>query len=129
MPTFKNNSPHKIPTGYGLREIVIQVKFLDPNEKEVSTRRYTLSAIWKDKRGEVTVPYLATELASDTRLDGKSSKTYSFDIPKGAKYAKYVIYYNLVNEKMAKAMGVSDPFFLRKYIFTESRVVFDLVRE
>jgi len=127
--TMKNNSPHKIPTGFGLREIVIEVKFLNQNNEEIEKKNIVLGTNWKDKSGKLTIPYLATSLASDTRLDGRSSKTYSFDIPKGAKYAKYSIYYKLVSDKMAKEMGVSDPFFLRKYIFTESRVVFDLVRK
>ncbi len=125
----KNNSPHKIPTGYGLREIVIEVKFLDSNEKLIEEKRVTLGSAWKDQNGKNTIPYLATTLASDTRLDGMSSKTYSFEIPKGAKYAKYEIYYKLVNDEFAKAMGVSDAFFLKKYIFTEARVVFDLVKK
>ncbi|MEA3456459.1 MAG: multiheme c-type cytochrome [Campylobacterota bacterium] len=125
---LKNNSPHKIPTGFGLREIVIEVKFLTPDNAEIEEKSMVLGANWKGKDGKLTIPYLATTLASDTRLDGRSSKTYSFDIPKGSKYAKYSIYYKLVGDKMAKEMGVSDPFFLRKYIFTESRVVFDLVK-
>lgn len=127
--TLENNSPHKIPTGFGLREIVIEVKFLNTNNEEIEEKSITLGTTWKDKSGKLTIPYLATALASDTRLDGRSSKTYSFDIPKGAKYAKYSIYYKLVGDKMGKEMGVSDPFFLRKYIFTESRVVFDLVKK
>lgn len=126
--TLKNNAPHKIPTGFGMREIVIEVKFLNPDNKEIAKKSFALGAKWKDKKGELTIPYLATSLASDTRLDGKSSKSYSFDIAKGAKYAKYTIYYKLIDDEMAEKMGISDEFFLRDYIFTESRVVFDLVR-
>ncbi len=126
--TLKNNSPHSIPTGYGLREIVIEVQFLDANEKVLGKEQQKLSSTWKDKEGKETVPYLATALASDTRVAPKSSKTYSFAIPKGSKYGKYSIYYNLVSEKFAKEMSITDSFFLKKYIFTESRVVFDLVK-
>lgn len=126
--TLKNNSPHSIPTGFGLREIVIDVEFLDINDKVLGQQQQKLTAIWNDESGKETVPYLATVLEKDTRLAAKSSKVYDFKIPKGAKYGKYSIYYNMVGEKMAKEMKVSDQFFLKKYIFTESRVVFDLVK-
>jgi hypothetical protein len=126
--TIKNNSPHKIPTGFGLREIVIDVQFLDPDNQVIGTRVKKISAIWKDEESKVTLPYLATSLAEDNRIEAMSSKTWHFMIPKGAKYAKYSIYYKLVGDKMAKEMGVSDKFFLKKYIFTEGRVVFDLVK-
>ena len=119
---IKNNSPHKIPTGYGLREIILKVTYLDKNDKEVGKKRYVLGAQWKDKKGNATIPHLAESILKDTRLEGKSSKNYKFPMPKEAVYAKYSFSYRLINEEMAKEIGVSDPFFLKEYIFSEQRM-------
>lgn len=117
-----NNSPHKIPTGYGLREIMLKVTYLDKNDKVIGKKRYTMSAEWADESGKRTTPHLAHKIVKDTRLEGKSSKNYKFPIPKGAVYAKYSFSYRLISKEMAKKIGVTDPFFLKEYTFTQNRV-------
>ena len=119
---IKNNTPHKIPTGYGLREIILKVTYLDKNDKEVGKKRYVLGAKWKDKKGNSTIPHLAESMVKDTRLEGKSSKNYKFPIPKDAVYAKYSFSYRLISEEMGKALDVTDQFFLKEYTFSEQRV-------
>jgi hypothetical protein len=65
---------------------------------------------------------MATMKVEDTRLEGKKSKEYTFDIPKGANYAKYTFSYRLIDEHMAKKIGITDEFFLKEYTFSEQRV-------
>ena len=120
--TLKNESPHMIPTGYGLREIILKVTFLDKKDKVLSTKKYILGTKWKDKRGEMTIPHLAVSKTKDTRQKGKSSSNYAFPIPKDAQYAKYSFSYRLIGEDLAKKIGISDEFFLREYTFLEKRV-------
>ncbi len=124
---IKNNTPHKIPTGYGLREITLKVVYLDKNNKELEEEQYILGAKWKDENGKTTIPHLAESILKDTRLEGKSSKSYIFSIPKGAVYAKYIFSYRLIGEEMAKEIGVTDPFFLKEYIFAEKRVTLSVL--
>ncbi|MBD3789024.1 MAG: hypothetical protein IE885_01440 [Campylobacterales bacterium] len=118
----KNNTPHKIPTGYGLREIILTVKFFNNEDKELGKEQQILAVKWKDAAGEETIPHLAKSIARDTRLDGKASKDYAFTIPQGATYAKYTFSYRLISEDMAKKIGVTDNFFLKEYTFSETRV-------
>jgi len=120
--SLTNNAPHRIPTGYGLREIILKVVYLDKNDKEVGTKSYVLGAKWQDEKGNWTIPHLAKKIVRDTRLDGKSTYAYKFAIPKNAVYAKYSFSYRLISEGLAKEIGVSDPFFLREYTFLEQRV-------
>ena len=117
-----NRAPHKIPTGYGLREIILKVTFLDKNEKVLAKKRYVLGTKWADEKGKPTIPHLAKKVVKDTRMDGKSTNAYKFPIPQDAVYAKYSFSYRLVPEDLAKELGVTDPFFLREYVFTEQRV-------
>jgi len=120
--TLNNHAPHKVPTGYGLREVILKVTFLDKDDKVLSKESYILGAEWVDEKGERTIPHLAKRIAKDTRMKGKSLNAYKFSVPKNAVYAKYSFSYRLISEGMAKEIGVSDPFFLREYTFFEQRV-------
>jgi hypothetical protein len=117
-----NHAPHKIPTGYGLRQIILTVTFLDKKENVIEVQRKVLGVKWTDEEGEETIPHLAVKIAEDTRLEGKKRGAYRFKIPAGAVAARYRLSYRLVSETMAKKMGVSDPFFLHEYIFSEQRL-------
>lgn len=123
--TITNKSPHFIPTGYGLREIILHVDYFDKADKKVGEARKVLAAKWLDAKGEETIPHLATSKAKDTRLAGNTTQDYLFDVPQGANYAKYTFSYRLISEKMAKTIGVTDPFFLKEYIFSERRIHLD----
>jgi mono/diheme cytochrome c family protein len=119
---IKNRTPHKIPTGYGLREIILKVVYLNKDDKIIGKKRYVLGAKWKDKKGNYTIPHLAAAITKDTRQEGNSSKNYKFPIPEGAVYAKYSFSYRLISAKMGKALNITDPFFLKEYTFSEQRV-------
>lgn len=119
--SLNNKSPHAIPTGYGLREITISVVFYNKSKK-VGTKEQKLTAIWNDKDGKATLPFLATTKAKDTRLAAKSAKMYSFEIPNGAKEAKYKLSYRLISQEMAKVISITDPFFLKEYIIKEEKI-------
>jgi len=122
---LKNRTPHMIPTGYGLREIILKVVFFDKNDKEVGEKKEVLAAKWKDSTGQETIPHLATSKIDDSRLAGNMAKDYIFDVPQGASYAKYIFSYRLISEKMAKEIGITDPFFLKEYVFSEQRIHLD----
>jgi len=117
-----NHAPHKIPTGYGLREVILRVVFLDKNDKPIKTNEYILGSKWVDEKGSPTIPHLAVKRVKDTRMNGKSTNAYKFPIPKGAVYAKYSLSYRLISDGLAKEIGVTDPFFLREYTFAQMRI-------
>jgi len=118
-----NQAPHNVPTGYGLREIILNIDFFDKDDKSISKDSRILGATWRDKRGNITIPHLAKSIISDTRLQGKSSKLFSFEIPDGADIVSYKFSYRLINSDMAKEIGVTDKFFLKEYILLEKRVL------
>lgn len=123
--TLKNKTPHFIPTGYGLREIILHVDYFDRSDKKVGEEKKVLASKWVDDKGEETIPHLAKSKSKDTRLAGNTTEEYTFDVPKGATHAKYTFSYRLISEKMAKEIGVTDPFFLKEYIFSERRIYLD----
>jgi len=121
---LQNNSPHSIPTGYGLRELIITVEFSNASKKMIDRQYKVLSAVWKDKRGDITVPFAAKTLSSDNRLAANSSKKYHFNIPDGAKTAKYTLSYRFISKRMAEKIGITDPFFLKEYKVKENTLSF-----
>lgn len=120
--TLTNHAPHKVPTGYGLREVILKVLFLDKDDNEIAQKEYVLGTKWVDANGEETIPHLATKVAKDTRMDGKSKVSYKFPVPQGAVYVKYSFSYRLISESLAKKIGITDPFFLREYTFSQQRM-------
>jgi len=120
--TLINKAPHSIPTGYGLREVILKVSFLNKDNKELSTNIDILGASWRDKRGELTIPHLARSLKNDTRLKAKSKNTFYYDIPSSATYISYQLSYRLIGDKMAKKIGVTDKFFLKEYVMTKKKI-------
>ena len=84
-----------------------------------------LAAKWLDAKGEETIPHLAKSKSQDTRLAANTTQEYLFKIPQGAMYAKYTFSYRLISEKMAQTIGVTDPFFLKEYVFSERRIHLD----
>ena len=122
---IKNKTPHNIPTGYGLREIILTVVYFDKSDKQIGEARKVLASKWVDANGDETIPHLAKSKAEDTRLAANSSEDYAFSIPKDALYAKYIFSYRLISENMAKTIGITDPFFLKEYIFSERRIHLD----
>jgi len=122
---LNNNSPHSIPTGYGLREIIIKVQFYTQKNKKIKPlQTETLTALWHDEKGKLTLPFMATTKAKDTRVLAESSKIYSFPLPKDAKSVKYALSYRFINQKMAKIIGVTDSFFLKEYKVLEESLTF-----
>ncbi len=119
---IKNNTPHSIPTGYGLREVVLSVTYFNSANKIIGKGKTILGTKWSGNKGKYTIPHLSTYKGKDTRLKGRSIKKYKFKIPKTVKAIEYKAYYKLIGDDMAKEIGITDPFFLKDYIFAKKRI-------
>ena len=103
-----NKTPHNVPTGYGSRVVVVEVEF---DNKVVSKKE--LKAVFKDKKGRITIPHLGVKKVFDNRLEPNGKRSFEFSIPNGAKEAKIHIYYRLIDEELAKKLLIHDKVFLR----------------
>jgi hypothetical protein len=114
--TLENRSPHRVPTGYGLRRLELRLIFVGKGDKRMGEARKVFSAVWKDEKGEPTIPHLAVEKAEDHRIPSYGKLTWSFPIPPGTRLVNYKLIYRQIGEEMAKKLGVTDPFFTREYV-------------
>ncbi len=112
--TLHNRTPHRFPTGFGGREIELELRFMG-DEGTISTQKHIFSARFVDASGAQTLPYLATRIASDTRLRPNETRSLSFSLPKGARSVSIMVRYRLVNTTLKEALGIDDPVFTRAY--------------
>jgi hypothetical protein len=119
---IKNQTPHKLPTGYGLRKVIIDIEYFDSKNKSMGRYEYILGAKYVDDNGKDTIPHMATKLEYDNRLNPYRQRKLKFPVPNGAVYVEYKFTYRLIDEKLAKEIGVSDEFFLKDYLFYKQKV-------
>ncbi|MDX1808771.1 MAG: hypothetical protein R3331_04485 [Sulfurospirillaceae bacterium] len=112
--TIKNLTPHKLPTGFTGRELVLEVVFYH-NSKKIKTQTKRINTLYVDKNNEETLAYIAKKLVSDTRLKPYEARKYSVKNPVGATRAEINIWYRLVKKSLVPLLGVTDPLFLKKY--------------
>jgi cytochrome c551/c552 len=118
-----NTTPHKLPTGYGAREVEIDVKFLQ-GKRVVKEAVSKIGAVYVDDSGKITEPHLAFDIKSDNRLKPHEQRTYSLFIPKGADRIRVEAYYRLINKDVAKLIKLKDSYFLKKYLIKSKELAF-----
>jgi hypothetical protein len=113
---LKNRSPHRIPTGYGLRELELKVDFFAKGEKKIKTVNRFFKAVWGDRDKKPTVPHLAVTLLRDGRIAPGQEVMESFGIPDGTRLVNYRLIYRQIDVEMAKKLGVTDHFFTKEFV-------------
>ncbi len=119
---IKNLLPHKLPTGFGGRELIIEALFSTKNRNITLKRK--LGVLYKDNLGDEVIPYLATRVKKDTRLKPYESREFTFSIPKETKSIKVIIYYRLINDFIEKELKIKDKTFTKKYKIIEHNLKF-----
>jgi len=101
--TLQNLTPHRVPTGFGSREVVLEAVF----ELENGSRKRVseiFRAVYKNESGNETIPHLAVKTESDSRLDPNESRKFSLKIPDGSVSVRIDLYYRLIGKKMAEKL-------------------------
>ncbi len=108
---------HAIPTGPVLRQVVLEVRFLDRTGAQVgdvSTR--VLARVLGDDDGHAPVPpWRATRVVRDTRLSPGETRAFSFPTPAGAASSVARLVYRRAPPAIAQRLGVADLPLLRPY--------------
>ncbi len=116
--------PHKVPTGYGLRDIEIRVAFFGKDGKQISEQRKLYTAHWINEQGEETIPHLARKKGLDDRLAPYADVAETFTIPNGTHLINYKVIYRQIDPKMDRRLGVRDPFFTNEYVLKNGVIEF-----
>ena len=116
--TIENPQPHNIPTGFGGREIIVQIQQFK-GTKAVKTSTISLTTHYKRKRKRASTPHLALEATKDMSIPAKGSKKLKVAVANGANNIKVTLYYRLVNDEIRDILKLKDPIWEKKYFIVE----------
>ncbi len=112
-----NPNPHSVPTGYGGREIIVEVKFFGKKEYEVQT--LSLTSQFLNKRKKKSVPHCATEIIENEFIPAKGKKVYRMSVPEGAKKVKVVVSFRLVNDDIVQILDLKEEIWSKKMLVSK----------
>lgn len=119
--TIKNLTPHKLPTGFTGRELVLEITFYHKSKK-IETRIKRINTLYVDADNKETIAYIAKKLVSDTRLKPYEVRKYDIKNPTGATDASVKIWYRLVKKSLVPLLEINKPLFLKRFKIYQSSV-------
>ena len=112
--TLINDNPHNIPSGFGSREVVIDVTYMS-GSKVLKKQSMSLTRHYTSKRGKPTIPHLAVSMSEDLSVPANGSRTVSFPMPEGASMASIALSYRLVNDEVREILELKEPIWEQKF--------------
>lgn len=119
--TLHNNNPHNIPSGFGSRELVIDVEYKSLG-KVIKGQTMSLTRHYTSKRKKPTIPHLAVSQSADMSVPAHGSKSLKFMIEKGADSVNVTLSYRLVNDEIHTLLDLKEPIWSKKMLINEQRM-------
>jgi len=113
--TLKNRTPHNVPTGFGGRQLIVTMKALDASGRLIQREEQILEARYLDKYGRESIPHLAKDVLSDTRLKPNERRTIEFKVPAGSNEVIVDVKYRLIGKKWIEKLNIEDEMFKKEY--------------
>jgi len=105
---------HGLPTGSPLRQIHLEVRFLDASGRVLATHRAVFSRVFADAEGRAPAPpWRAASVARDTRLGRGERRVFSYPVPRGARRAEARLVFHRVPAKIVTRLGLADELSVR----------------
>ena len=121
--TISNSNPHNVPTGFGSREIVVDVVYMS-GTTVLENKTYSLTQHYTDKRGKPTIPHLAVKASEDMSIPANGERSFSASIPQGAGNAIVTVSYRLVNDQIRGLLDLKEKEWSEKKFITKTNVRF-----
>ena len=117
---IENPQPHNIPSGFGSREIVVDVVF-KKGDKVVQEKNISLTRTYDRKKNRATIPHLAVKQSKDMSIPANGKKVLKVAQAKGATSVKVTLSYRLVNDEVRNLLDLKGKNWAEKnFIATES---------
>ncbi len=113
LVTLRNENPHNIPTGFGARELILEVTYRS-GSKIVETKQLSMTQHYSDKRGKPTIPHLAATVSEDMSVPAQGTKTLTVPMVKGAGQVTFELYYRLINDEVRTLLDLKEPQWSEK---------------
>jgi len=119
--TLTNENPHNIPTGFGARELILDVIYRS-GSNIIETKSISMTQHYKDKRGNPTIPHLAKEMSADISVPARGTKTLKVPMVEGAGQVTFELYYRLVNDEVRGLLDLKEPQWSEKKLIGRTTV-------
>lgn len=119
MITINNPQPHNIPSGFGSREILVEISFKKGmrtiDEKTISLTRHYI------RRGDKpTIPHLAEKQSADMSIPAQGKKVLKIANVKGATSVDVKLNYRLVNDEVRTLLDLKEANWSEKHFINEA---------
>ena len=119
--TLKNDLPHNIPSGFGSREILIEIEYKN-KDKDVGVETVSLTRHYLSKYKKPTIPHMAEQASKDDSVPAKGEKTVKVKYYKKATMAVITVSYRLVNDEVRGILDLKEPIWKEKMPITKVSV-------
>ncbi|MBU0632044.1 cytochrome c family protein [bacterium] len=111
--TLKNDLPHNIPSGFGSREIIIDIEYKNFDGK-VGSDSVSLTKQYLSKYKKPTIPHVAEKASADQSVPAKGEKIVRVKLNKKANNAVINVSYRLVNDEVRGILELKEPIWSEK---------------
>lgn len=113
---IKNLTPHKIPTGFSGRKIVVNVRnYNSSNEEILPLQSYEAFVSYVDKEGLQSLSYNAVSLKSDTRIKPFEEKELPINVVSETHKIEIEVLYYIIDPNLLVSIPVKDEKFTKPY--------------
>lgn len=120
--TISNPNPHNIPSGFGSREIVIDIAFKN-NDSVIKTKTIFLTTYYKNKKDKPTIPHLAESASEDLSIPANGKKEFKVLNEHGANSVEVTLSYRLINDEVRSILELKEPIWSQKSPITSKSIV------
>jgi nitrate/TMAO reductase-like tetraheme cytochrome c subunit len=116
---IKNPQPHNIPSGFGSRELIVEIVFKNA-QKEIKTTSISLTTHYTRRKGKATIPHMAEKASTNMSIPAKGKKIIEMKNVAGATSLSVKVYYRLVNDEVRSILKLKDEMWSNKTLVTSN---------
>ncbi|MEA1983676.1 MAG: multiheme c-type cytochrome [Campylobacterota bacterium] len=121
MIHINNPQPHNIPSGFGSREIIVDI-FYKKGMNIIDKKSISLTNRYTRKKKRPTIPHLATKQSKDMSIPAGGKRTLKTLTKVGATSVEVKVYYRLVNDEIRSLLKLKGANWAEKHFITQSNL-------
>lgn len=116
---IKNPQPHNIPSGFGSRELLLEVVY-KKGDTTVSQKTISLTRHYIRKHKKVGIAHLTVKQSRDMSIKAHGKTTVRLPLAEGADNVEVTLYYRLVNDEVRTLLDLKEQIWSRKNFIAKS---------
>lgn len=118
---IKNPQPHNIPSGFGSRELVVDI-FYKKGMNIIEEKSLSLTRKYTRKRDKPTIAHLAKKQSKDMSIPAEGKKVLKIAKNSDATSVEVKIYYRLVNDEVRTLLKLKGRNWAEKHFIVQDNI-------